>query len=69
MNYKNILNGKNLSILLLMLVLALQLTGMINLPNLLKKSQVGGCAGTEFGCCADKKTACAAKDCPNCPLY
>ena len=67
MNAKKLLNAQNLSILL-GLLLVLQLSGAFDLKTLFKPKKVGGCAGTEFGCCPDKKTTCAAKDCPNCLL-
>ena len=67
MNAKKLFNAQNLSILL-GLILLLQLSGSIDLKTLFKSKKVGGCAGTEFGCCPDKKTACAAQDCPNCLL-
>lgn len=68
MNSKKIFNTQNLSILL-GLLLTLQLAGIIDMKNLTKKKLLGGCAGTEFGCCSDGKTACkSSKNCPNCLL-
>ena len=67
MNAKKLLNAQNLSILL-GLLLVLQLSGAFDLKTLFKPKKVGGCNGTEFGCCPDQQTACAAKGCHNCPL-
>ena len=67
MNTKKIFNSQNLSILL-GLILVLQLSGAFDLKTIFKTKKIGGCSGTEFGCCADKKTARTAKDGPNCPL-
>ena len=67
MNAKKVLNAQNLSILL-GLLLVLQLSGAFDLKTLFKPKKVGGCAGTEFGCCPDQKTPCAAHGCPNCLL-
>ena len=57
MNAKTLFNSRNLAILLAV-VLALQVTGVIDIPNVLKMfpRKIGGCGSTEAGCCADGKT-------------
>jgi len=67
MNAKKLLNTQNLSILL-GLLLVLQLSGKFDLKTLFKPKKVGGCAGTEFGCCPDQKTVRDTQDGKNCPL-
>ena len=67
MNAKKLLNAQNLSILL-GLLLVLQLSGAFDLKTIFKTKKVGGCAGTELGCCPDGKTQCESKNCLNCPL-
>jgi len=61
------LNMKNVLIASLIGLLALHLTGVVKIPNLLAKkpSKIGGCAGTQYGCCSDNVTACD-DSCSNC---
>ena len=63
MNAKKVLNAQNLSILL-GLLLVLQLSGVFDLKTIFKPKKVGGCAGTELGCCPDGKTQRNVNGCP-----
>lgn len=71
------LNPRNIIIIVLVGVIVLQLTGVIKIPNLFIKrptdldGPIGGCAGTEAGCCDDNVTQCdctkpRSLDCQNC---
>lgn len=58
MNSKNLFNSRTLAAAVI-IILALQVMGVIHIPNPLKMfpHKVGGCESTEAGCCADGSQA------------
>ena len=68
------MNIPELMIILLILVTTFFVITLITRKNfpvnpispIPRKKLIGGCKGTRFGCCPDRKTSCIDEQCSNC---